>query len=268
MPYFALFPFSKLDIPRLALVCRATLRLARRRTRQQIRNFLLFATARLRRLRRRLRRRTRQQALRFLLIATVRVRRLRVWSQAQIAKVRFVARALIPALLVLAIGGVVFRHRVQWQKASEALGNKGILPELEIAVGAAMLGVIGIVFSLSIFSIQQAAERGTTLTLREYARDWVFRVVYWSLALFASLEMLSALQKNESGLYRACLTLGILGVTFLMLKVYFDRAMKFLDPHFTITKVAKRATKLLRRIQRIERAVQSEVRYQRSRKHT
>src|SRR5882762_5711054 len=121
----------------------------------------------LRRLLRRLRRRTRQQTLRFLLIATVRVRRLRVWCQAQIAKTRFVARALIPALLVLAIGGLVFRHRVQWQTASEVLGNKGILSELEIAVGAAMLGVIGIVFSLSIFSIQQAAERGTTLTLRE-----------------------------------------------------------------------------------------------------
>ncbi len=242
MPYFAIFPFSKLDIPRLALVCRTTLRL--------------------------LRRRTRQQTLRFLLIATVSVRRLRVWCQAQIAKARFVAWALIPALLVLAIGFLLFRHRVQWQKASETLGNKGILSQLEIAVGAAMLGVIGIVFSLSIFSIQQAAERGTTLTLREYARDWVFRAVYWTLALFASLAMLGALQKNESGLYRVCLTLGILGASFLILKVYFDRAMKFFDPHFTITKVAKRATKLLKRIQRLERAVQSEVRYQRSRKRT
>jgi hypothetical protein len=70
------------------------------------------------------------------------------------------------------------------------------------------------------------------------------------------------LQKNESGLYRACLTLGVLGVTFLILKVYFDRAMKFLDPHFTIMKIAKRASKLLKRIQRLERAVQGEVRYQ------
>ena len=242
MPYFAIFPFSKLDIPRLALVCRTTLRL--------------------------LRRRTRQQTLRFLLIATVRLRRLRLWSQAQIAKTRFVARALILALLVLAIGGLVFRHRVQWQKASETLGNKGTLSQLEIAVGAAMLGVIGIVFSLSIFSIQQAAERGTTLTLREYARDWVFRAVYWTLALFASLAMLSALQKNESGLYRACLTLCIFGASFVLLEVYFNRAIKFLDPHFTITKVANRATKLLKRIQRLERALQTEVRYQRSRRRT
>jgi uncharacterized membrane protein len=162
----------------------------------------------------------------------------------------------------------VFRHGIQWQRATETLGNKGILSQLEIAVGAAMLGVIGIVFSLSIFSIQQAAERGTTLTLREYARDWVFRAVYWTLALFAFLAMMSALQKNESGLYRACLIFGILAASFLILKIYFDRAMQFLDPHFTITKVAKRATKLLKRIQRIERAVQSEVRYQRSRRRT
>lgn len=256
------------SIPRFALVCRTTLRLLRRRSRQQTLRVLLITTARLRRLRRRLRRRTRRQALRFLLVATVRVRRFRVWCQAQIAKARFVAGALIPALLVLAIGFLVFRHRVQWQKASETLGNIGILSHLEIAVGAAMLGVIGIVFSLSIFSIRQAAESGTTLTLREYARDWVFRAVYWTLALFASLAMLSALQKNEFGLYRACLTLGILGASFLILKVYFDRAMKFFDPHFTITKVANRATKLLKRIQRLERAVQMEVRYQRSRRRT
>src|SRR5579859_4556073 len=239
---FSISSVPRLDISRIVLICRNSLR--------------------------RLRRRARRQTLRFVLAAEVRLRRLRLRSQAQIAKARIVGWALIPALIVLAAASLVFRHWVQWQKVSETLGNKGILPQLEIEVGAAMLGVIGIVFSLSIFSIQQAAERGTTLTLREYARDWVFRLVYWTLALFASLEMMSALQKNEAGLYRACLTFAILGASFLILKVYFDRAMKFLDPHFTITKVAGRATKLLKRIQRLERSLQREVRYQRSRRRT
>ncbi|VVB53007.1 Uncharacterised protein [uncultured archaeon] len=237
---FSNFSLSKLDISRLALICRTAVR--------------------------RLRRRTRQQTLRFSLIATTRIRHWRVWLYVKVSKARLFAWALVPTLLVLAIGGTVFRHRFQWQTASETLANKGILSQLEIAVGAAMLGVIGIVFSLSIFSIQQVSERGTTLTLREYARDWVFQVVYWTLALFASLAMLSSLRKNESGLFRACLTFGILGGSFLILKVYFDRTMKFLDPHFTIAKVAKRAEKQLKQIQRLEHVVQSEIRHQRSRR--
>lgn len=218
---------------------------------------------------RRLRRRIRQKALRFFLSATVRLRRLQVRVRTQVARLGFLPWPLLLLLLLFVIGGgLVYRHRVQWQIYSEALAANGTLPQLEIAVGAAMLGVIGIVFSLSIFSIQQVAERGTALTLQEYARDWVFRIVYWSLALFAFLAMLSALQKSESALYRICLNLGILAVSILLLKVYFDQAIKFVDPHFTITRVAKRARKLLRKIKSTERAVQAEVRYQRSRRRT
>jgi len=131
-----------------------------------------------------------------------------------------------------------------------------------------MLGVIGIVFSLSIFSIQQVAERGTALTLREYAHDWVFRFVYWILAFFAILAMLSSLQNSKSALYRICLNVGILAASVLVLKVYFNRVMKFIDPDFTITKIATRAGKSLRQIQRVERAVQAELRYARARRRT
>jgi hypothetical protein len=67
-----------------------------------------------------------------------------------------------------------------------------------------MLGVIGIVFSLSIFSIQQVAERGTALTVREYTKDWVFRLVYWALALFAIVAVVSAVRKSDSALIRVC----------------------------------------------------------------
>ena len=218
---------------------------------------------------RRLRRRLRQTVLRFSLSATVRLRRLEVRFRTQVARLSFLPWPLVMLILLVVIGGnLVYRHRVQWRMDSEALAANGTLPQMEIAVGAAMLGVIGIVFALSIFSIQQVAERGTVLTLREYAKDWVFRIVYWTLALFAFLAMLSALQKSDWALYRICLNLGILAASVLVLKVYFDRAIKFVDPHFTITKVAKRARKLLRKIQSVERTVQAEVRYQRTRRRT
>ncbi len=131
-----------------------------------------------------------------------------------------------------------------------------------------MLGVIGIVFSLSIFSIQQVAERGTAYTVREYARDWVFRMVYSALATFAFVAMLSALQEKESGARGIWLSLGILLASVLVIKIYFNRAIKFIDPHFTISKVATRARKLLSRIQQVENAVRAELRYERSRRRT
>ncbi len=123
-------------------------------------------------------------------------------------------------------------------------------------------------FSLSLFSIQQVAERGTAYTVREYARDWVFRTVYWALALFAFAAMLTALQRKELGSLGIWLNMGILLASVLVIKTYFDRAIKFVDPHFTIAKVASRGRKLLRRIRKVEKAVEAEVRYQRSRRRT
>jgi uncharacterized membrane protein len=228
---------------------------------------LRHATEALRGYMRRRRRSLRRAVLRLRLTAGVRFRRQRLWLRAFAIKIPSLAWAVTAALSVAAaVGAVAYRHRAQWQANSETLASNGILPQLEIAIGAAVLGVIGIVFSLSIFSIQQVAERGTAITLREYAQDWVFRVVYWILALFIFLSFLTALQRKEWAFYGACLNLVIVAAVAVVLKAYFNRAIKFVDPHFTISKVANRGKKSLKQIQRMERAVRGEIRYQRARK--
>lgn len=126
-----------------------------------------------------------------------------------------------------------------------------------------MLGVIGIVFSLSLFSIQQVAERGTSLTLREYAHDWVLRLVYGSLAAFAVLAMATALLKKESAALTVVINFAILASTVCLLKLYFDRTIRFSDPHFIISKIAGRARKWLVAIRHMEYAMEKEVRNQR-----
>ena len=197
------------------------------------------------------------------------LRRVWVLFRTKIAGSRFFRPTITTAFVLALLGGcLVFLRRARWHLDSEALITSGTLPQLEIAVGAAMLGVIGIVFSLSIFSVQQVAERGTAYTVQEYARDWVFRITYWALALFALTAMLSALQRKEFGTYGIWLNLGILLASVLVLKVYFNRAIKFVDPHFTIFKVAGRARRLLKRIQKVESAVRDEMRYQRHRRNT
>ena len=228
---------------------------------------LTFSTSLLRRAKK-IRRKLRRKLLLSVLGSAVRLHRAEVRVRTQIARPQL--RVIVIAVFALAVMGLglsYLRH-VSWHGDSQKLVTSGTLPQLEIAVGAAMIGVIGIVFSLSIFSIQQVAERGTAFTVREYALDWVFRIVYWALACFAFLAMLSALQEKESGTYGIWLNLGILLASILVIKVYFDRAIKFIDPHFTISKVATRARKLLNRIQRVEGAVRAELRYERSRRRT
>jgi uncharacterized membrane protein len=213
-----------------------------------------------------MRRRLRRILLLFALAVTVRLRRVHVQVRTQIARPRL-RWIVVAAFASTATGiGLVYLRHVRWHADSQKLVTNGTLPQLEIAVGAAMLGVIGIVFSLSIFSIQQVAERGTAYTVREYARDWVFRMVYWTLSIFAFVAMWSALQEKESGAYGIWLSMGILLASVLVIKIYFNRAIKFIDPHFTISKVAARARKLLSRIQQVEGAVRAELRYERSRR--
>lgn len=215
-----------------------------------------------------MRRKLRRMLLLSLLAATVRLRRIEVRIRTQVARPR--VRWTITALFVLAAIGITrtYLRGVSWHADSEQLVTNGILPQMQIAVGAAMLGVIGIVFSLSIFSIQQVAERGTAYTVREYARDWVFTAVYCSLALFAFMAMWCALQQKESGANGIWISFGILLASVVVIKIYFDRAIKFVDPHFTISRVATRAKKALSRIREVEGAVRSEVRYERSRRRT
>ena len=146
---------------------------------------------------------------------------------------------------------------------TESLSVAGIIPQLAIAVGAAMLGVIGIVFSLSLFSIQQVAERGTSLTLREYANDWVLRIVYGSLAIFTLFAMATALLKKESAALAILGDFIVLVATIFLLKLYFNRTIRFSDPHFIVSKIARRARRSLQTIKQMEHVMEREVRYRR-----
>jgi len=161
------------------------------------------------------------------------------------------------------LGSEIIRYRSALRMHTETLSAGGIIPQLGIAVGAAMLGVIGIVFSLSLFSIQQVAERGTSLTLREYANDWVLRIVYGSLALFTVFAMAAALLKRESAALAILVNFIVLVATLFFLKLYFNRTIRFSDPHFIVSKIAGRARKSLKTIKRMEYAMEREVRYRR-----
>lgn len=211
----------------------------------------------------RIRRRIRRAGLQLNILIGFSYRRLSVFLRANRAKFDPWAKGALITCLVLLLGGLFVHYRSGLTSYAEALSANGTLSQLGIAVGAAMLGVIGIVFSLSIFSIQHVAERGTLLTLREYANDWVLQLVYWSLAGFAVLAVTAGLLGKRLAVYSLTSNFAILIVTVLLLKLYFNRAIKFSDPHFTVSKIAKRGQKFLAGVRRLDRAIEAELRYAR-----
>jgi hypothetical protein len=167
------------------------------------------------------------------------------------------------AFLLALLSSHIIHYKSALKGNAETLSTAGIVAQLTIAVGAAMLGVIGIVFSLSLFSIQQVADRGISLTLREYANDWVLRLVYRSLASFTLIAVAAATLKKESALLVIAVNFAILAVTVILLKVYFNRTIQLSDPHFIVSRIARRARRSLAGIARWERFLQIEDRYNR-----
>lgn len=209
------------------------------------------------------RRRLRRSVLRLRLATAVYLTRtsLRYYKHAK-TLYRFLGIVCITPPLAF-LGFEFVHYKSSLTANAESLSTSGVLSQLGIAVGAAMLGVIGIVFSLSLFSIQQVAERGTSLTLREYARDWVLRLVYGSLAAFTVFAMATALLKKESAVLAVTIDFVILVATICLLKLYFNRTIRFSDPHFIISKIAGRARKSLVTINKMEHTMEREVRYRR-----
>jgi uncharacterized membrane protein len=151
---------------------------------------------------------------------------------------------------IAALTGCIIFLVGYWADLDAYLGllEVSVLPDLAIGVGAAITGIIAIAFSLSLFAIQQVADRGTPSTLRAYARDRILRLTYWLLVLFATTCFgLALMRVRDSGrAATAVLELLLLLGSFVLLNLHFGRVTKFADPRFTIKRVYERGEKQLR----------------------
>jgi hypothetical protein len=129
--------------------------------------------------------------------------------------------------------------------------EKSAIPEVAIGIGTAITGIIAIAFSLSLFAIQQVADRGTPATLRAYARDRVLALIYLALVVFATLCFTIALLRVEKNHHAGAVAaeLGLLLGSFILLNIHFRRVTKFADPQFTIRRIYEQGQKQLRTLQ-------------------
>jgi hypothetical protein len=154
---------------------------------------------------------------------------------------------LLAGLLVS--GGVLLLVNF-WSSLDNYLDGveKSVVPGLAIGIGAAITGVIAIAFSLSLFAIQQVAERGTPATLRAYARDGILNLIYWSLSFFATICFGIALLRVAKHFQTAAAVteLILLVGSFVLLSIQFRRVIKFADPHFIVGRTHELGTKQLK----------------------
>jgi len=150
-----------------------------------------------------------------------------------------------------------------WPRLNAYLGGieKSIIPELAIGVGAAVTGIIAIAFSLSLFAIQQVAERGTPATLRAYAKDRVLRLIYWTLAIFATACFGIAILKTETNSRAGAVAAELLMLlgSFFLLNFYFGRVVKFADPRYTIRRIFEDGQQQLKKLQVARDSLDNEV---------
>jgi uncharacterized membrane protein len=129
--------------------------------------------------------------------------------------------------------------------------------QLAIAIGAAITGLVAIVFSLTLFTVQRAADKGTPTIFEEFARDLWLWIIYWLLALSAVACFILGLFpiRHSSVTLVAVCEFSLILATFILLRVHFHRAIQLVTGRGMINRYHKRGVKQLKRVKKLEDVV-------------
>lgn len=123
---------------------------------------------------------------------------------------------------------------------------------LFIAIGASIMGVLAITFALSLFAIQQAADKHTAAVLQRFLKDRINVYIFWGIAFISAVFFVfSILPLNEFIFHEVILTfILLLGVFFLLRKQY-THIIRLVDPNYQITSHRDQAIHLLNKIDKL-----------------
>lgn len=177
------------------------------------------------------------------------------WYQSNRGRIRPWVLPSSALLIIAAIAGFSIRH---WTWINQYLisqnidsqgSQTGFFPAFFVTIGASLLGVIAIAFSLSIFAVQQASDRYTPAILRFYLRDRTSRVIFFTLGLFSFLLFVFALfPLNEFIAYEVSVALLVVIVSLILLRLLYRHSVRFVDPIYIISRIHDQAIRKLKRI--------------------
>lgn len=151
------------------------------------------------------------------------------------------------AMLVL-----MFRFRTQLANILVAL-DPGLSAQLCIGVGAALISLIAVVFTLSLFVIQQISDRSVPGILREYAADGGTRAIYAALSGLAVTCFLGvSISSRQHPILAYTLPLFCVIGSLILLSGLFERVAFLSDPSNIIEHIARTSTRELKRLQKVQ----------------
>ena len=161
------------------------------------------------------------------------------------------AWSLATGLDTVAVGVSFFMRRIAGHLVRL---DPAILSQLGIAVGAALIGLIAVVFTLSLFVIQQVSDRAVPGLLREYAADGRTKLIYALLSIAAVASLGSSLILTAR---HPVAVVGIVAsstiLSLLLLRALFERVAFLCDPGNIILHIWTSANGELRRLDKVQR---------------
>lgn len=187
----------------------------------------------------------------------IKIKILRLWLSATSSFVRvwfgireYLYRALGLSVLIV-IFYLLYVHHSGIAGHLEALNtaNSGMYSNLFIAIGAAIVGVIAITFSLSLFAVQQAADKHTPSILQGFLKDKTNRNIFWCIVGIALAFFLFAVfPTNNVIFYEIVCAFFLLILTFMLLQKQYYHVTKLVNPNYQIILHHNEAIKGLEKI--------------------
>jgi hypothetical protein len=134
--------------------------------------------------------------------------------------------------------------------------DTAVLYQLSISVGAALIGLIAVVFTLSLFVIQQISNTSIPGLLGEYASDRIAQLIYLMLALFALVALGSSLIATACHPFLQVSLIAICVVgSFILLWLLFERVAILCDPSNVIKHIRVAGRRELEAIEDLRQAI-------------
>lgn len=109
--------------------------------------------------------------------------------------------------------------------------STGVFNTIFITLGASILGVLAIIFSLSLFAVQQATEKYTSAILSGVLKDRINKIIFSAIASISLIFFLFALFPLENILfYQVILSFILLVFIFVLLRKYYIHTVNLINP--------------------------------------
>lgn len=114
--------------------------------------------------------------------------------------------------------------------------TSGFFPSLFTAIGASCLGVLAITFSLSLFAIQQAADKHTPTVLINFLKDPKNNIIFWSIGFIALVFFVFSIVPLDVFIFWEVLfTFVFLILILYLLKKQYAHITRLVNPLHQIT---------------------------------